>query len=869
MLVVAALVAGLAIISPAASARTAAPPAPNADIDGDRVFENLSARLGKLAAEDRLSVIVRLSADLTSERIAALERSVGGFELTRSLPIVDGFAATMTKAQAEALAESSSVAAVEEDGVVRGLNDSAQESFGVTKVRTDIPGLDGDTDGDPATYSKRDLVVAVVDSGIDATHPQLDDGKVLAFVDCSHHQTFPDPSTCFARDPFDDNDHGTHIAGTVAGDGEGDPTYKGVAPGAALVGVKVLRADNTGTFGAIVSGIQWVVENRHRYGIEAINISLAGNRCSDGTDVLSDAAEAAIAAGLIVVAGAGNQGPGACTVDGPAAAPNVIAVGAMVDTGLPRSGEADLTRGFFLARFSSRGPTLDGRIKPDIVAPGVVTSANANNANNGTDPYVTFLGTSMAAPFVVGVALLMLEANSDLSHAEIKSILMSTAVDWGLGGTLHEPGSSGADVDYGAGRLDAFAAIKAAGAPLGTGPPVPAHTLFSGTLAAGASVQHSVAVSDTSVPLAGTMIMPRWSNAADPDFNLLLRDPDGAIIGTSARQERQDTVAARVTRTGTYTFEVSSVAGSGPYVLDVSGGSVVAESPVAPGAPTSVSAVAAPASATVSWVAPASDGRSPITNYVVTPYVGATAQAPTTVGNVTQAVIRGLKNGTVYTFTVRARNAVGDGAESTRLRRRHAEAGSPTLTAAAEASEPSRGGRVRRPPRHPSRSRSSPDPLLAALVDLFLPERHRDLQLVDRLVAGGESVAAMRRGDGDDDARLADVDSADAVVDRDLAQLVLRLQRGRELGHHLLGHALVGLVLEVEHVAAARAVARVVPRKVATAPASSSRTSPTTASSDSGASESRKSPPETGGITATSSPAESAAAFSAYPRFSA
>jgi serine protease AprX len=666
ILAVAALAAGLAMTSPAASARTAAPPAPNADIDGDRIFENLSARLEKLGAEDRLSVIVRLNGEMTSEGIAALERIVGRFELTRSLPIVDGFSATMTKAQAEALARLSSVASVEEDGVVRGLNDGAQESFGVTKARMDLPGLDGDTDGDPSSYSRRDLVVAVVDSGIDATHPQLDDGKVLAFVDCSHHRTAPDPATCFARDPFDDNDHGSHIAGTIAGDGEGDARYKGVAPGAALVGVKVLRADNTGSLGAIVSGIQWVVENRRRYGIEAINISIGGAPCSDGTDAHSDAAEAAIEAGLIVVAGAGNGGPGACTVGGPAAAPNVIAVGAMADTGMPRSGEVDLTRGFYLAAFSSRGPTLDGRIKPDLVAPGVgITSANANNANNGTDPYVTFLGTSMATPFVVGVALLMLEANPELSHAEIKSILMSTAVDWGLGGTLHEPGSSGADVDYGAGRLDAFAAIKAAGAPLGTGPQVPAHTLFSGTLAAGDSVQHSVAVSDTSFPLAGTMIMPRWRNSADPDFNLVLRDPDGAIIGRSARQERQATVAARVTRTGTYTFEVTSVAGSGPYVLDVSGGSVVAESPVAPGAPTNVSAVAAPASATVSWVAPASDGRSPITNYVVTPYVGATAQAPTTVGNVTEAVIRRLRNGTTYTFTVRARNAVGDGPEST------------------------------------------------------------------------------------------------------------------------------------------------------------------------------------------------------------
>jgi serine protease AprX len=632
--------------------------APNADTDGDKIFENLSERLDRLEAADRLGVIVRLSGEATPERIAAVERAAGGFELTRALPIVDGFAATMTRAQAESLAGLSSIASVEEDGIVRALNDSAQESFGVTKARTDVPGLDGDTDGNPAAYSRRDLVVAVVDSGIDATHPQLDDGKVLAFVDCSHHRTAPDPSTCVEREPFDDNDHGTHIAGTIAGDGEGDARYKGVAPGASLVGVKVLGADNTGPLGGIVSGIQWVVENRHRYGIEAINLSLGGGGCSDGTDVLSDAAEAAIAAGLVVVVGAGNFGPGPCTIWSPGAAPNVITVGAMADTGVQPGPDPDSIPGFNLASFSSRGPTADGRIKPDLVAPGVfITSANASNGNNGTSPYVAYDGTSMSTPFVVGVALLMLEANPGLTHAQIKSILMSSAVDWG---------SSGGDVDYGAGRLDAFAAIKAAGAPLGDGPQVPAHTSFSGVLSPGGSAQHAVTVSDTSVPLAGTLIMPSWSNGAGPDFDLVLRDPEGAIVVTSAGENRQETLGIRVTRTGTYTFEVRSVAGSGPYVLDVSGGSRTTESPVAtaPGTPRNVSAVAGNARATVSWAPPDSDGGSPIANYIVTPYLGATAQAPTTVGNDTEAVIRGLTNGTAYTFTVRARNAVGDGPES-------------------------------------------------------------------------------------------------------------------------------------------------------------------------------------------------------------
>src|SRR4029453_9136527 len=101
-----------------------------------------------------------------------------------------------------------------------------------------------------------------------------------------------------------------------------------------------------------------------------------------------------------------------------------------------------------------------------------------------------------------------------------------------------------------------------------------------------------------------------------------------------------------------------------------------------------------------------------------------------------------------------------------------------------------------------------PDPFLAALVHLLLPERHLFLQRVDRVLAGGQRVLAVRCGHGDDDGRLTDLHPARAVVDRDLAHVVALLQRGRDLRHHLLGHAFVRLVVEVLHHAAARFVAR-------------------------------------------------------------
>ena len=193
------------------------------------------------------------------QRADALERAVGGFELTRWLPIVDGFAATMTKGQFEALASRKAVMAIEENAVVHAYNDSAQAAFGVTKARLDVPSLDGDRDGNVSAYSAADIVVAVVDTGIDASHPQLDDGKVIGFANCLNQ---PLPTGCSTPAPFDDNDHGTHVAGTIAGDGEGDARYKGVAPAAALVGVKVLGANGSGSTAGVISGIQWAVLNK-------------------------------------------------------------------------------------------------------------------------------------------------------------------------------------------------------------------------------------------------------------------------------------------------------------------------------------------------------------------------------------------------------------------------------------------------------------------------------------------------------------------------------------------------------------------------------------------------------------------------------
>jgi serine protease AprX len=534
--------------APAASRELAAPVAPN-----------LAGRLAKEPPGARVKVIVSLRADATAGRVAAIEGQVGDLDVKDRFNVVDGFSAEATAAQVRALAGLASVTRIEADPPVHAFNDSAQASFGVTKLRLDRPDLDGNRDGDPGTYSPGDLVAAVIDTGIDAKHVDLDEGKVLAFVNCAGH----DP--CETTDPFDDNGHGTHVAATLAGDGDGDPRYRGVAPGAALVGVKVLNSLGGGNLSDIIAGVDWVVAHKTDFGIEAINLSLGTGSCDDslGTDAASQAVTAAVDAGLVVAAAAGNSGPAACTIGTPAGAAAALTVGAMADTGADDAGGP----GFYQAPFSSRGPTKDGRAKPDISAPGVaITSALAGTASG----YTTFNGTSMAAPFVTGVALLMLDATPSLSPAEVKQDLVATAVDWGR---------SGPDGDYGAGRLDAYAAIDRAEGPLaiGTPPPAPPHALFEGSLAAGHEVEHLLDVSG-SFPLAATLITPDWALGL-PDLDVELVSPDGTVSGRGQTTLRQDQVGIAPSGPGVYTLRVRAFSGGGPFLVDVSGATSPAPGP--------------------------------------------------------------------------------------------------------------------------------------------------------------------------------------------------------------------------------------------------------------------------------------------------
>ena len=548
----------------------AAGKAPKADRDGDRVFDDLEQRLAPRASDDRVDVIVTLDDDASAARLERLERRVGGLRVRDRFSVVDGFAARASKAQVAALARRPGVAAVEADGRVRALNQSGSQAFGVTRARFDNPWLDGNRDGYPARYSSRDMVAAVIDTGIDTRHRDLDERKVLAFANCV--------SRCSTRTAFDDNGHGTHVAGTLAGEGDAldDRRNRGVAPAAALVGIKVLGRDGGGAESAVIRGIEWAVANRARYGIEAINLSLGGAGCSDGSDAMSRAASRASSAGLIVVAAAGNSGPARCTVSGPAAASNVLAVGSM----------ADPAHGGFLASWSSaRGPRLGGGVvKPDVMGPGIGVVSARYGSQTG---YLSRNGTSSASPFVTGVALLMRDATPAISAATIRTRIRSSARDWG---------PTGADIDFGWGRLDAYRALRSAGATGLANPPVaPDHKVFGGTFAGpGEGVdqrrevrEFALDVKNLCSPIAAGLVTVPWNGYAeetgDFDFDVRLFDPSGTEVqkGAGTTDERQDDLSHQPSRTGTYRLEISNWRGKGGFFTDVSAGLA----PPPPGAP--------------------------------------------------------------------------------------------------------------------------------------------------------------------------------------------------------------------------------------------------------------------------------------------
>jgi serine protease AprX len=320
-------------------------------------------------------------------------------------------------------------------------------------------------------------------------------------------------------------------------------------------------------------------------------------------------ANAAAAAGKVVVVAAGNDGDAPGTISSPGVATNVITVGAASDE-TTLSGGLDTDSGLYLAGFSSRGPTTNpaAPLKPDVVAPGLsVVAAKANTASS----YVAFSGTSMATPFVAGVVALGLEAAPASTPATVKAALQASAQD---------AGATGADNEWGYGLVDARAFIAGLGAePSGTAA-WPAHQVLTGTLIANTSRDTTISVPTAGRPLgvtlqittgAATCLLPigttclygyEWA----PDLDAYLINPSGSVVavsrctleatnGNCAAPGRFETLGVSNAAAGTWMLRVESLSGAGSYVADVFGGlsgSSPPPPPAVPSAPTGLTAVA-------------------------------------------------------------------------------------------------------------------------------------------------------------------------------------------------------------------------------------------------------------------------------------
>ncbi|XEC96331.1 S8 family peptidase [Paenibacillus tarimensis] len=273
------------------------------------------------------------------------------------------------------------------------------------------------------------VTIAVVDTGI---YPHSDlSGRIVNFVDFINQRT----------EPYDDNGHGTHCAGDAAGDGAASMgKYRGPAPEANLVGVKVLDKMGAGSLETVMQGIDWCIqynENNPFDKIDIISLSLGSQaqpHKKENDDPMVKIVEEAWTSGIVVVVAAGNEGPESKTIASPGISDQVITVGALDDSNT--AGEKDDDE---VASFSSRGPTIYDQIKPDILAPGVnIISLRAPNSyldklqktNRVGSDYFVLSGTSMATPICAGVAALIKEWNPGATPQEIKDAIKSGPKLW-------------------------------------------------------------------------------------------------------------------------------------------------------------------------------------------------------------------------------------------------------------------------------------------------------------------------------------------------------------------------------------------------------------------------------------------------------
>jgi serine protease AprX len=414
-------------------------PAAWADRERAAVDPSVITELEAVGRGGSVPVIVYADSSL-DDVVATLSRSP---EITR-LDLIGAVAASVTAEELDALALLPNVSAIVADVPLFGTG--AVETMDVTNLAIGLGALAPPYAGG---LSGKGVTVAVLDSGSEA-HVDLmnadESSRVVAWVDFVKGK----------KRPYDDGGHGTFVNGLIAGDGDASlpldqggratQQFRGVAPGADIVSLKVLDRFGQGRASTLVAAIGWAIRHRDQYDIRVLNISVEGPVTGPvATDPMALAVEAAWKAGLVVVCAAGNEGDfGPGGVLSPGNDPYVITVGALDTRQTADRGDDVMTR------YSSVGPTMFDEIaKPDLVAPGnrlvslraqssyidrsfpqnrVAVDSYLPDARPGEhEQYFVMSGTSASAPVITGAVALMLEQDPSLTPDDVKLRLMQSA----------------------------------------------------------------------------------------------------------------------------------------------------------------------------------------------------------------------------------------------------------------------------------------------------------------------------------------------------------------------------------------------------------------------------------------------------------
>lgn len=384
----------------------------------DRSEPSVDGVEGALASDAELEEVV-VTTDGPPGPVAQRAEDAGA-ETVWTYDLIDAFAATVAAEDRERLQRVPGVDTVWPSTEVHTmLNNSVKDVQATSAWNESITGSN--------------VSVAILDTGIDRTDPAFQ-GAISACVSTVDGVVLPECS--------DSHGHGTHVAGIAASRHD---DYTGVAHGADVAAVRVLHAAGSGTTADVIAGLEWVAENADATDppirVASLSLGTTSEECGDGSSPVAEAADALVAEGVNVTVAAGNSGHEECTVNGLAAAENVTTVGAVDDKNTPDPMDDTL------AEFSSGGPTEDGRLKPELVAPGVkIWSPYLGPTIANLD------GTSMATPHVAGTVAMLAEEEPGMTPAEVKDRLTSTT-------TAPDNASDLPNNDWGHGLLDASSAL--------------------------------------------------------------------------------------------------------------------------------------------------------------------------------------------------------------------------------------------------------------------------------------------------------------------------------------------------------------------------------------------------------------------------